>query len=120
LSCEASPNCSARGSHGAPALKRSAPEILVPTYDSHVVAKSQSAGEMNGVVSPQGEIFGKVARLPRECHVHPNLKQLVVQLLELLPGPNVIQPAQSAAALCRRERRPTLGITKDARGRLDL
>ncbi len=75
---------------------------------------------MNGVVSPQGEILGKIARLPRECHVNPNQKQLALQFLELLLGPKVIQLAQSPAALCRRERRPALGVTKNAGGRPKL
>ena len=75
---------------------------------------------MNGVVSPQREILGKIARLRRECHVHPNQKQLVVQLLELFLGPNVVRSAQSSTAVCRGERRPALGVTKDAGGRLEL
>ncbi len=41
---------------------------------------------MNGIISTQFELLGKLARMPRKWSVDPHEKQLTLQRLELIAG----------------------------------
>jgi hypothetical protein len=105
---------SVRGRDSASTLRSSALESLIPGDERGVSAERECAREVDGVVSAQFKLLGKLARLSGKRAIDPNQRQLTVQRLELLKRPTVRRRAQPPSATSGSERGTTLGITQDA------
>jgi hypothetical protein len=99
---------------GTSTLRCGALEILIPGDERGVSAERERAREVDGVVSAQFVLLGKLARSPHERTVDPDQHQLTLQRLELLARPTVPRGAQPSATTGGSERRATLGVAQDA------
>ena len=105
---------SVRGGDGTSALLRGALEVPIPGDKRDVGAERERARKVDGVVSAQLVLLGKLARPLCERPVDPDQHQLALQGLELLPRPPVARGAQPTATTSCSERRATLGVAEDA------
>jgi len=107
-------SASAGGSDRASAASGCTFEVLVPGDERRIGAECKGARKVNGVVSAEFELLGKLTRLPRERAVDPDQCQLTLDRLELFARVTVPRRAEPPRATGRSERRTALGIAQDA------